>query len=277
MARCRAADWTAVAAWRMAVVARRRRSAPRPPRFMPKRHPLRRPHDHDLPPDRHRHPESARRVDAQRTGSGDARPFAGGDGSGVHGLAGASRQFARQAAGAAREGAAQADAPAAARNPARPRRVDAVHRTAAAGRALQASGLATAAVPERLPIVPAAAAVVVERDDRRPRREPAPRGDGDLLRAPVAGHVLAVQLPADQPGGAGRDAAHGRHEPRPGRRQSVGGRAGPGDGQAASGGQRIPGREEPGTHAGQGHPAQPAHRTDPVRAARRPASIPSRC
>ena len=82
----------------------------------------------------------------------------------------------------------------------------AVHRAAAAGPALRQRGVAQAAVRRDLPGVPADAAVVAQRDDRRARRHAAARADDRVRRAPVPRHGVAGQLPRDQSGGP---RAHG--------------------------------------------------------------------
>ncbi len=105
------------------------------------------------------------------------RPLADGAGGGVLGLGIASRVLAGQAAAAVREGREEVAAPRQLRGAPRvqARRDHAVHRAAAAGSPLRPSGVAHAAVRRHLPVVPARAAVVVQRDDRRARRHAAAR------------------------------------------------------------------------------------------------------
>ena len=62
--------------------------------------------------------------------------------------------------------------------------------------------VAALAVRPDLPVVPADAAVVAQRHDRGSRRHAAARGHGGLRHPPDAGHVLAVELPGDESGGA---------------------------------------------------------------------------
>src|SRR5208282_1561275 len=64
-----------------------------------------------------------------------------------------------------------------------------------------------------VPVVPARAAVVAQRDDRRARSLAGTREDGQFRHTAVARYVLAVQLPADQPGGARTHTRRGRREP----------------------------------------------------------------
>ena len=86
--------------------------------------------------------------------------------------------------------------------------------------------------------LPAVAAVVAQRHHRDRRGEPAPRGGRGVLRAADARRRVAVELPADQSGGAGPHDARGWEEPAAGRGEPRGGLAARRRRQAAGGGRR---------------------------------------
>ncbi len=145
-----------------------------------------------------------RPLGARGHGALHRRPVADGDDRRLHGLGRARRLLARQADAAGREGDEEGGAPCQLRRPPRAasRRRGALHRSAAAGPPLQRGSVAEAAVRRHLSVVPADAAVVAQRDDRRARRHPAERERRRLRDAAVPRRAVAVEFPAHEPRGA---------------------------------------------------------------------------
>ena len=209
-----------------------------------------------------------RPLGARSRGAFHRRAVADGDDRRLHGLGRARRVLARQADAARREGDEEGGAARQLRRPPRaaPRRRGALHRSAAAGPPLRRAGVAEAALRRHLPVVPADAAVVAQRDDRRARRHPAERKRRRVRDAAVPRRAGAVELSAHQPRGARAHVARRGDELRARRaefRRGLGSRR-----QRPPAGWRgsLRGRPQSRRHAGQGRLPQPADRVDPVRA-----------
>ena len=118
-----------------------------------------------------------------------------------------------------------------------------------------------------LPVVPADAAVVAQRDDRRARRHPAAREHGGVRDAADARRVCRRPT-SSRPIRRCCSATHerGRHEPRARRSQLPRGLRARGERQAADRRRRVRARPRRRGHARQGRVPQPADRAHPVRA-----------
>ena len=120
-----------------------------------------------------------------------------------------------------------------------------------------------------LPVLPAHAAVVAQRDDGRPWRQRAEREDRRVRHAPVARRLFAVEPSAPQSRSRRAHAGGNGHEPRPRRAELPRGLGAHGGRPRAGGNRGVSGRARDRGHAGQGRLPQSPDRADPVRAGHR--------